>query len=87
MIAHTTQSGSALRTGDLIATGTVSGDKEGSYGCLLEATEGGSVPVTLVDGSRRSFLEDGDVVSMVGYAGTPDSGVGFGQCVGELVGI
>lgn len=86
MVAHATASGSPLRPGDLIATGTVSGDGPGHHGCLLESTEGGASPVLLADGTRRTYLEDGDVVRMSGFAGGPDSGVGFGECVGELVG-
>lgn len=86
MVAHATASGSPLRTGDLIATGTVSGDGPGSYGCLLESTEGGVSPVLLADGTRRTYLEDGDTVRISGFAGEPASGVGFGECVGKLVG-
>lgn len=84
MIAHSVSSGSALRTGDILATGTISGSEEGSHGCLLESTEGGTRPVRLVDGSERAFLEDGDVVRITALAGGVD-GVGFGECVGRLV--
>ena len=81
MIAHSVSSGSALRTGDILATGTVSGSDEASRGCMLETTEGGSKPVTLSDGSKRGYLEDGDVVRITAVAG---DGVGFGECVGQL---
>ncbi|KAG8668469.1 hypothetical protein FPOAC2_07756 [Fusarium poae] len=84
MIAHSVSSGSALRTGDVLATGTVSGSNESSRGCMLETTEGGSKPVTLVDGSKRGFLEDGDVVRITAVVGEQGSGVGFGECVGQL---
>jgi fumarylacetoacetase len=84
MIAHSVSSGSALRTGDLLATGTVSGSDEASRGCMLETTEGGTNPVTLSDGSQRGYLEDGDVVRITGVAGELASGVGFGECVGQL---
>lgn len=86
MVAHVTASGSPLRTGDLIATGTISGNVAGSHGCLLEATDGGESPLRLDDGSLRSFLQDGDIVRMTGFVGRPGSGVGFGECVAELVG-
>ncbi|WKT48602.1 Fumarylacetoacetase, N-terminal domain superfamily [Fusarium oxysporum f. sp. vasinfectum] len=76
--------GSALRTGDLLATGTVSGSEETSRGCMLESTEGGSKPVTLSDGLKRGFLEDGDVVRITGSVGGDGSGVGFGECIGQL---
>lgn len=85
MLAHTASAGAALRTGDLLATGTVSGAVEGSRGCLLEVTEGGKVPVRLEDGTERRYLEDGDVVRLSGIAGENGSGVGFGECVGKLV--
>lgn len=85
MVAHSVSSGSALRTGDLLATGTISGDSNGSRGCLLETTEGGRVPVALSDGSQRRFLEDGDLVRITGFAGEESSGVGFGECSGRLV--
>lgn len=85
MLAHTASGGAALRTGDLMATGTVSGEGEGSRGCLLEATEGGKVAVRLEGGGERRYLEDGDVVRLSGFAGEKGSGVGFGECVGRLV--
>lgn len=84
MAAHIASSGSALRTGDILATGTVSGAGAGARGCLLEATEGGTEPIRLRDGSMRRFLEDGDVVRMTGVAGDSSSGVGWGECVGRL---
>ncbi|KAJ4120089.1 hypothetical protein NW768_010372 [Fusarium equiseti] len=81
MIAHSVSSGSALRTGDILATGTVSGSNEASRGCMLETTEGGSKPVTLEDGSKRGYIEDGDIVRITAVAG---EGVGFGECIGRL---
>lgn len=85
MLAHTASGGAALRTGDLLATGTVSGAGERNKGCLLETTQGGKVPVKLQDGTERTYLEDGDVVRLTGIAGKGDEGVGFGECVGKLV--
>ncbi|KAK3904162.1 hypothetical protein C8A05DRAFT_13928 [Staphylotrichum tortipilum] len=82
MIAHAASAGAALRTGDVLATGTVSGEGDGEKGCLLELTEGGAKAVALVKGGERAFLKDGDVVRMTGFAG---EGVGFGECVGRLV--
>ncbi|KAL2681098.1 hypothetical protein Neosp_008701 [[Neocosmospora] mangrovei] len=84
LLAHAVSSGSALRTGDILATGTVSGSTDGSHGCLLETTEGGTKPLTLSDGSRRTYLEDGDVVRITAVAGEASSGVGFGECIGRL---
>ncbi|KAI8715260.1 Fumarylacetoacetase [Fusarium sp. LHS14.1] len=84
LLAHAVSSGSALRTGDILATGTVSGSTDRSRGCLLETTEGGTKPLTLSDGSRRTYLEDGDVVRITAVAGEASSGVGFGECIGRL---
>lgn len=84
MAAHIVSAGSALRTGDLLATGTVSGPGKGAHGCLLEATEGGTEPIQLADGSARAYLEDGDVVRMTAVAGEPSAGIGWGECVGQL---
>jgi fumarylacetoacetase len=83
MVAHSVSSGSALRTGDIMATGTVSGSDEASRGCMLETTEGGTKPVTLNDGSKRGYLEDGDIVRITASVGE-ECGVGFGECIGQL---
>ena len=85
IVAHVASAGSALRTGDLMATGTVTGAGQHNRGCLLELTEGGAVPAKLVDGSERAWLLDGDIVRMTAVAGHDSSGVGFGECVGKLV--
>ena len=85
MIAHVASAGSSLRTGDVMATGTVSGPAEGQLGSLLEVSEGGTRPYKLKDGSERRFLLDGDVVRMTAVAGSEGSGVGFGGCIGRLV--
>ncbi|KAL2860753.1 fumarylacetoacetate hydrolase family protein [Aspergillus lucknowensis] len=85
MAAHLASSGCDLRTGDLLGTGTVSGPVDGSFGCLLESTKGGKETVKLVDGSERVYLRDGDVVRMSAVVGAEGSGVGFGECVGEVL--
>jgi fumarylacetoacetase len=65
-IAHLTSNGAALRTGDLLASGTISGDEPGSRGSLIELTWNGAEPLELADGSTRTFLEDGDEVVLRG---------------------
>jgi fumarylacetoacetase len=65
-LAHLTSNGASLRTGDLLATGTISGPERGQRGCLLELSWNGEEPVRLPDGSTRSFLEDGDEVVLRG---------------------
>lgn len=85
MAAHLASTGADLRTGDILGTGTVSGPNEGSFGCLVETTKAGKEPIALADGSERKFLLDGDIVRMTGKVGGANSGVGFGECIGELV--
>lgn len=85
MVAHLTSSGSDLRTGDLLGTGTVSGSVDGSHGCLLESTKGGKERVKLSDGGERVYLLDGDIVRMTAVLGDYASGVGFGECIGEIL--
>ncbi len=69
LLAHATLNGAATRTGDLVASGTVSGDQPGSEGCLLERAWAGERPLRLPDGTSRAYLEDGDTVSVRGWAG------------------
>jgi fumarylacetoacetase len=68
-LAHATVNGASLRTGDLCASGTISGADAGSEGSLIELTWNGARPLTLDDGSERTFLEDGDEVVLRGRAG------------------
>jgi len=86
MITHHTSNGCNLRAGDLLATGTVSGPEPGSEGCLLELGRNAE-PVRLPTGEKRTFLEDGDRVTLRAYcqqAGGPR--IGFGECAGTIVG-
>ncbi|KAJ4343762.1 hypothetical protein N0V87_000043 [Didymella glomerata] len=82
MLAHHTIGGCGLRTGDLIASGTVSGEKEHEHGCLLELTMNGKKPSKLDDGSELKYLADGDEVTYEGVIGDGSAGVGFGACFG-----
>ncbi|CAG5179374.1 uncharacterized protein ALTATR162_LOCUS9199 [Alternaria atra] len=84
MLAHHTIGGCGLRTGDLIASGTVSGEQEHEHGCLLELTKNGKAPSTLSDGSELRYLNDGDEVRYIGVVGDGSDGVGFGACVGTV---
>lgn len=85
MCAHLTSTGADLQTGDILGTGTISGPGKGSAGSLFELTNGGKEPLSLSDGSKRHVLQDGDVVRMTAVAGGEWSGVGFGECVGQLL--
>ena len=84
-LAHATVNGARLRTGDLFASGTVSGPGAGERGCLLELTWDGTRPVTLADGSTRDYLADGDVVRISATApGTDGVMIGFGTVEGTV---
>jgi fumarylacetoacetase len=82
-----TVNGASLRTGDLYASGTVSGPERNETGSFLELTWGGSEPITLSDGNSRTFLEDGDSVVISATAPGPNgSTIGFGEVTGVVVG-
>lgn len=86
MLAHLTVNGASLRTGDLFASGTVSGPERDQRGSLLELSWNGSDPVRLADGSTRSFLLDGDVVTIAARARLADgTHVALGEVVGQVV--
>jgi fumarylacetoacetase len=84
-LAHMTVNGASLRTGDLYASGTVSGPEPDQYGSLLELTWGGRDPLVLPGGEQRTFLEDGDEVAITATAPGPDGElVDFGQVCGRV---
>jgi fumarylacetoacetase len=68
-LAHATANGASIATGDLFASGTISGPEHGSEGSLIELTRNGQHPIRLADGSTRAFLEDDDEVVLRGRAG------------------
>jgi fumarylacetoacetase len=84
-LAHLSSNGSALRVGDLCASGTVSGPEEGSFGSLLELTRNGARPLALQAGQTRTFLEDGDTVTMRGHGARNGLRVGFGSLSGTIL--
>jgi fumarylacetoacetase len=84
MIAHHTSNGCNLEPGDLIASGTVSGNTPDSRGCMLELSWRGTQPIELPTGEKRAFLEDGDEVIMKGYCERDGVRVGFGECRGTI---
>ncbi len=73
-LAHATVNGASVRTGDLFASGTISGAEPGSEGSLIELTANGATPLDLGDGRARTFLEDGDEVVLRGRAGDVELG-------------
>jgi fumarylacetoacetase len=85
MLAHMTVNGASLRNGDLFASGTISGAEKNTCGSLMELTWNGQEPLTLDDGSTRTFLQDGDTVTVTGWAPGPDgSRIGLGEVVGTI---
>ena len=87
MVAHHTSGGCDLRPGDLFGTGTISGPEPTARGSLMEIAEGGRTPLTLPTGEMRSFLEDGDELTLQGQARREGyATIGFGSCIGSVVG-
>lgn len=84
-LAHHTINGCNVQVGDLYASGTISGPSPGSYGSLLELSWNGTRPLTMPDGTVRTFLVDGDTVILRGYAVKDDIRVGFGECRGKIL--
>lgn len=86
MLTHHASNGCNLQTGDLMATGTVSGKEKSERGCLLELTWRGTEPLELPSGERRRFLEDGDEVIMKGYCEREGfRRIGLGECRGRIL--
>jgi fumarylacetoacetase len=87
LVAHHTCNGCNLRAGDLLGTGTISGPDASSCGSLLEISQGGRAPLQLPNGEQRSFLQNGDQLSLVAYAESPGRArIGFGACTGTVAG-
>jgi fumarylacetoacetase len=87
MVAHHTSNGCNLRPGDLIGSGTVSGETRDSLGSMLELTRRGVEPLQLPTGEQRRFLEDGDEITMRGYCKRDGyARIGFGDCRGRIAG-
>ena len=86
IVAHHSSNGCNLQPGDLIGTGTLSTDRESGLGSLLEISRGGKEPVELAGGETRSFLEDGDEVTLRAWCEAGGTArIGFGECVGRVV--
>lgn len=85
MLAHLSVNGAAVSPGDLFASGTISGTEADTRGSLLELTWNGTEPLTLADGSTRSFLEDGDTVTIRATAPGPGgSTITLGEVTGTI---
>lgn len=84
-IAHHTVTGCNLRPGDLMASGTISGETPDSFGSMLELCWKGTKEVLLKNGETRKFIKDGDEVIMRAYCQNGDFKIGFGECAGVLL--
>ncbi len=84
-LAHHTSSGCPMNTGDLLGSGTISGLSRDSWGSLLELSWGGAEPLTLQTGEARSFIEDGDTITLCGRAQGDGYTIGFGTCEGTVL--
>jgi fumarylacetoacetase len=84
-LAHHATSGCPMNTGDLLGSGTVSGPQKHNRGALLELSWGGAAPITLDTGETRSFLLDGDTVTLRGHAQGAGYRIGFGACAGQVI--
>lgn len=84
MLAHHTLGGCPMRSGDLLASGTISGTKPSEHGSLLEMSEGGKKEVLLAGMDARKFLKDGDTITLRASCGEAGKRVGFGECAGRI---
>lgn len=85
IVAHHSSNGCNLQPGDLIGTGTLSTESAGGLGSLLEISRGGKEPLKLATGEARTFLEDGDEVTLKAWCeGEGSIRIGFGECIGRV---
>jgi len=84
-LAHHTTSGCPMNAGDLLGSGTISGPNKDERGSLLELSWGGKEPLTLPSGDTRSFIEDGDTLTLKGAAKGDGYTIGFGDCTGTVL--
>jgi fumarylacetoacetase len=83
-LAHHTVNGCNVNVGDVMASGTISGRDANSYGSLIEISKGGKEPIQLKNNKERTFLEDGDSVTIRAWCQKGDLRIGFGECEGTI---
>lgn len=84
-LAHQTSNGTPAEFGDLYASGTISGEAKGTFGSMLELSWKGTEPIVLTETKeKRTFLEDGDTVTMRAYAQGDGYRIGFGEVSGTI---
>jgi fumarylacetoacetase len=84
-LVHHTVTGCNMQPGDLLGSGTISGPEEHEYGSMLEISWNATKPVSLPDGTTRTFINDEDTVVMKGFAQGDGYRVGFGPCTGRVL--
>lgn len=84
-LAHHTSNGCAVKSGDMMGSGTISGPTPDSYGSMLELTWRGEKPIKLNDGSERKFINDYDTVTLKGYCKNDQIRIGFGECATKIL--
>lgn len=84
-LAHHTVNGCDIHAGDMMASGTISGNDESAYGSMLEISWKGTKPVQMPDGSERKFIADNDTVIMRGYSEKDGVRVGFGEVTTKIL--
>jgi len=84
-LAHHSVNGCNINCGDLLASGTISGPNEGSFGSMLEISWKGTKPLSMPDGSQRKFIQDGDSVIFKGHASNEKYNIGFGELISKVL--
>ena len=84
-LAHHTVNGCNVNCGDMLASGTISGPEEGSFGSMLEISWKGTKPLKMPDGSERRFIQNGDSVIFNGRAKNKDFNIGFGELISKVL--
>ena len=86
LLTHHTVNGCNMRAGDMLGTGTLSGPAPEQGGSLLELTQGGKAPISLANGEKRTFLQDGDSIILRGSCHREGARrIGFGECRGTVL--
>ncbi len=83
-LAHHTVNSCNVRAGDMMGSGTISGQTPDSYGSMLELTWRGANPIKMDDGTERKFINDKDTVIMRAYSENEEVRIGFGECIGKI---
>lgn len=84
-LAHHTVNGCKINSGDLLGSGTISGEDPTSFGSLLELSWAGQKPLTLSTGEKRTFVEDFDTITFKGFCENDTTRIGFGEVSSMLL--